>query len=148
MQMPMIQVAFTNTQNLNSNADHHERPPPHNTYHQCSSTFRLRFPPSTDRASNRAEECDPTRMLHSARAAKTRKNNDKRKEHPERSACIAYRPEAAGRVYKLMHLPNRKLPPQPAYILRLVPASASSLTPCPLMPFSTAEGTRQAQRRF
>jgi len=25
--MPMIQVAFTNTQNLNSNADHHERPP-------------------------------------------------------------------------------------------------------------------------
>jgi len=54
--------------------------PPHNSYHQCSSTFRLPFSASTDRASNRAQECDPTCMFDSARAAKTRKNDDRRKE--------------------------------------------------------------------
>ena len=147
--MPMIQVAFTNTQNLNSNADQHERAPhiiviinapPHSDY-----DF---LPPPTVHQTGPKNVIQHACSILQGRPKRVKTTTREKNTQTERSACIAYRPEAAGRVYKLMHLPNCKLPPQPAYILRLVPASASSLTPCHLMPFPTAEGTRQAQRRF
>lgn len=115
--MPMIQVAFTNTQNLNSNADQHERAPhiiviinapPHSDY-----DF---LPPPTVHQTGPKNVIQHACSILQGRPKRVKTTTREKNTQTERSACIAYRPEAAGRVYKLMHLPNCKLPPQPAYI--------------------------------